>query len=88
MKSTALSLVGALLLGYLTTSAIAAPIGEQQQQPDDLVDVSQLIEEVKTTAGEAGTASYLLHKYIVSLAFLIHCKSNVRGQDTSHSINQ
>ena len=75
MKSTALSLVGALLLGSLTTFAVAAPIGEQQQQPDDSVDVNQLIEEVKTTAGEAGTASYLLHKYIVSLAFQFTVKA-------------
>lgn len=65
MKSTELILLGALLLGCLTASAIAAPIGEQQQQSDDSVDVDQLIEEVKTTASEVGTASYILYKYIV-----------------------
>lgn len=66
-KSTTLLFVGALLLGCLTTSAISAPIGDQQQQPDDSVDVNQLIEEVKTTASEVGTAAYVLYKYIVSL---------------------
>ena len=68
MKATTLLIVGALLLGCLTTSAIAAPIGDQQQQPDDSVDVNQLIEEVKTTASEVGTSAYVLYKYIVSLA--------------------
>lgn len=69
-----LLLVGALLLGCLTTSAIAAPIGDQQQQPDDSVDVNQLIEEVKTTASEVGTAAYVLYKYIVSLVLQLTVK--------------
>jgi hypothetical protein len=60
-----LIVVGALLLGCLTTSTTAAPLGGQQQQADDSVDVNQLIEEVQTTANEAGTASNLLYRYIV-----------------------
>lgn len=67
MKLTMLMIVGALLLGCLTTSTtVAAPLGEQQQpQSDDSVDVNQLIEEVQTTANEAGTASNILYRYIV-----------------------
>ena len=67
MKSKVCLIVGALLLGYLTTSTtLAAPVGEQQQpQSDDSVDVNQLIEEVQTTANEAGTASNILYRYIV-----------------------
>ena len=79
-KSTTLLFVGALLLGCLTTSTISAPIGDQQQQPDDSVDVNQLIEEVKTTASEVGTAAYVLYKYIVSLALQRTVKHLERGE--------
>lgn len=65
MKSMAIILMGVLLLGCLTASAIAAPLPDQQS--DDSVNVNQLIEEVMRTASEVGTASFVLYKYIVSI---------------------
>ena len=66
MKSImAIILVGVLVV-YLTPFVTAAPLA-QQQQSDGSVNVDQLIEEVKLTASEVGTASYVLYKYIVRL---------------------
>ena len=64
MKSMAIILVG-VLLSYLIASATGAPLTEQQQQSDDTINVDELIEDMKTTASEVGTASYVLYKYIV-----------------------
>ena len=65
MKSIASTLLLLSLLGLFCASSLAAPLGDSQ--PDQTENIDQLIEETKQLAREAGTASYVIYTYIVSI---------------------